>query len=48
MPSTQRAKIKGAVQTYASHVERERQWVESDDFETALGTHEEAGPEPVI
>jgi hypothetical protein len=37
MPSTQRAKIKGAAQTYASHVERERWWVERDDFETTLG-----------
>ena len=37
MPSTQRAKIKGAAQTYTSHVERERWWVERDDFETALG-----------
>jgi len=37
MSSTQREKIKRAVQTYASHVERERWWVESDDFEAALG-----------
>jgi hypothetical protein len=35
MPSTQRAKVKGAVQTSASYTERNRQWVESDDFETA-------------
>jgi hypothetical protein len=35
MPSTQRAKAKGAVQTSASHAERNRQWVETDDFETA-------------
>jgi hypothetical protein len=37
MSSTQREKIKRAVQTYGSHVERERWWVESDDFEAALG-----------
>jgi hypothetical protein len=36
MPSTRRAKIDGVVQTSASHVERERWWMESDDFEAVL------------
>jgi len=35
MPSTQRAKIKGAIQTIVYDAERKRWWVESDDFETA-------------
>ena len=41
MPSTQRAKIKVAAQTYLAS-KGKRWWVERDDFETARGPVPEA------